>query len=85
MGNIFLHSVQMIDLLRENLGWFVRQLWKRKSIDAFMVVTQSWAGQEFIHAFTIRNLILQDRSLPHIAGFAYLSSLSFEFRRGRLH
>ena len=39
MGNNFLHSMQMIDLLRENLGWFMRRLWKKKSIDAFMVVT----------------------------------------------
>jgi N-acyl-D-aspartate/D-glutamate deacylase len=45
MGNIFLHEMQMTDSLRESVGSWATKLWNREPIEAFMVVTQSWADR----------------------------------------
>jgi hypothetical protein len=42
MGNIFLHSAQTIDLLREKQSYLRVELWKYEPIEAFVVVARLW-------------------------------------------
>jgi hypothetical protein len=78
MGNIFLHTLQTIDLLREDWGRIRVELWKYESIEAFVLVARRWAHWNFIHVFIVRQSISQDRGVSHVAGFACLQALAHE-------
>ena len=43
MGNMFLHSLQAVDLLREHCSQLRVKLWKYEPIEAFVLVAQRWA------------------------------------------
>lgn len=40
MGNIFLHTTQAIDLVREKLRAQVTELWKTEAITAFLMMVE---------------------------------------------
>ena len=85
MGNIFLHSPQSIDSLREARGGEKVDLWKYEPIEAFVLVDRSRVYRKFIHVFIVRQSISQDRRVPHVAGFTCLPALTHDLKRVGLH